>query len=205
MNINRSDYRRGDLYWSLRRHMEGWPGFTGTSPLMWDNWQDGIHQDYRNLARETVRTDSVKLHDYAAHILSSQAFAINLFLPFREGKREGLSRRISSLIREELTIEGVVFEWVPPGELLGEIEGERPAPGEPATAVDVALWGRLPDGRHASVLVEVKLTEAEFTHCNGRISPKNQRKDVCQSAQLFFGNPLDCYLRRPDGKIRDRR
>ena len=191
-----SGYRRGNLYWSLRRHMEAWPGFTGARPLMWDNWKDGIYQDYRNLAGETVKTDSVELHAYAAHILSSQAFAFNLFLPFREGKRKGLSRRVSSLIGEELTIERVVFEWVPPGHLLGELEGERPAPGEPATAVDVVLRCRLPDDYRAAVMVEVKLSEAKFSHCNGRTSPNNQRKDVCQSAQLFFGNPQDCYLRQ---------
>ena len=205
MTTNRSSYRRGALYWALRRHMEAWPGFAGARPLMWDNWQDGIYQDYRNLARETVKADSVGLHAYAAHILSSQAFAFNLFLPFREGKREGLPRRVSSLVGDELTIDRVVFEWVPPGHLLGEIDGERPTPGEPATAVDVVLWGRLPDDHRVAVLVEVKLTEAEFSHCNGRTSPNNQRKDVCQSAQLFFDNPQDCYLRRPDGKERDRR
>ena len=53
--------------------------------------------------------------------------------------------------------------------------------------------------------MEVKLTEAEFSHCKGRTSPNNRREDVCQSARLFFDNPHDCYLRRPDGKERDRR
>ena len=193
------------MYWALRRHMESWPGFAGVRHLMWDNWQDGIYQDNRNLAGETVKADSVKLHDYAAYILSSQAFAFNLFLPFREGKREGLSRLVSGLIGHGLIIDRVVFEWVPPGHLLGEIGGERPTPGEYATAVDVVLSGRLADGHRAAVLVEVKLTEAEFSHCNGRTSPNNHRKEVCWSARLFFDNPQDCYLRRPDGKRRDRR
>ena len=49
------------------------------------------------------------------------------------------------------------------------------------------------------------MTEAEFSHCKGRTSPNNRREDVCQSARLFFDNPHDCYLRRPDGKERDRR
>ena len=205
MTINRSGYRRGALYWALRRHMEAWPGFAGVRPLMWDTWQDGIYQEYRNLASETVEADSVGLHTYAAHILSSQAFAFNLFLPFREGELDGLSRRVSSLVEDELTIDRVVFEWVPPGHMLGEIDGERPAPREAATAVDVLLWGRLSNDHRAAVLVEVKLTEAEFSHCKGRTSSNNQRKDVCRSAQLFFDNPQDCYLRRPKGKERDRR
>ena len=51
----------------------------------------------------------------------------------------------------------------------------------------------------------MKLTEAKFTHCNGRESRGNRRRDVCQSAQLFFGNPGNCYLTRPYRKSRDRR
>ena len=47
------------------------------------------------------------------------------------------------------------------------------------------------------VLLEVKLSEPDFTHCNGRTSPANQRRDVCESASLFFENPKACYLRRP--------
>ena len=49
-------------------------------------------------------------------------------------------------------------------------------------------------------LVEVKLTEAAFSHCNGRTSPNNKRKDVCQSAQLFFDDPQECYLDPSCGK-----
>lgn len=198
-------YSRNGFYWDLRRHMEAWPGFTGQKPPMWDNWTDGIFPDYRDLATETVKSDSVELHRYAGHILSSQTFAFNLFLPFLEGQREKFSKHISSLVKDELTIDNVVFEWVPPGDLLGEIASERPEPGEPATAVDVVLWGWLSSGKRAAVLMEVKLTEDKFTHCNGRESRGNRRKDVCQSAQLFFDNPNACYLRRPVRKRRDRR
>ena len=93
---------------------------------MWDSWQDGIYRDYRDLAEETVRDDSLELHPYVAHILSSQAFTFNLFLPFRNGVKEGLARKVSGLVGEEVTIDRVVFEWVPPGHLLSEVNGERP-------------------------------------------------------------------------------
>ena len=102
-------------------------------------------------------------------------------------------------------METVRFEWVPPGALLGELEGDRPTDDEPATGVDVVLWSRLEDGRKAVVLVEVKLSEDGFTTCNGRRSRANRRRDVCDSARLFFGDPAACYLRRPKGKQRDRR
>lgn len=205
MTTNHYEYSRGGFYWTLRRHMQEWPGFTGQKPPMWDSWMDGIHQEYQWLAELMIKGDSVELHGYVGHLLSSQAFAFNLFLPFRVGSKEALSQRISSLVGEELTIEGVLFEWVPPGHLLGEIDGDRPGPGEPATAVDVMLWCRLPGGSRAAVLVEMKLTEPRFTHCGGRKSNGNQRKDVCRSAQLFFDDPNACYLRRPVRKWRDRR
>ena len=172
---------------------------------MWHDWTDGIHPTYRALAKEAVLADSVKLHQYAAHVRSSQVFAFNLFLPFREGSRSRLAYRVGGIIGAPLSIEEVRFEWVPPGALLGELDGDRPVGDEPATAVDVALWSRLPDGSDAVVLLEVKLSEPDFTHCGGRTSPGNRRKDVCESATRFLDDPRECYLRRPLRKRRDRR
>ena len=191
---------------SLEEHLKEWRyGVDGTRSKMWDCWTDGIYPSYRALAKEVVRADSVKLHDYAAHLLSSQVFAFNLFLPFRERRRARLSEHVSDLVGARLTIDSVCFEWVPPGALLGEIEGERPKDNEPATAVDVMLWCRLASGQPAAVLIEVKLSEKGFTHCNGYKSRANRRTDVCESARLFFDDPSACYLRRPKRKRRDRR
>ena len=189
----------------LRQHMERWEGFKDPDPPYWVHWTYGIHEPYMAAAREMVKTDSVSLHKYARHLLSSQIFAFNLFLPFREGNRHYLSRTIGESIGEDIIVDRVAFEWVPPGHLLCEIDGEWPAPEEPATAVDVVLWGHLGSGRRGVVLLEVKLTEDKFTHCNGRTSRGNRRQDVCQSAQLFLDNPGDCYLTRPYRKTRDRR
>ena len=169
------------------------------------HWTDGIYPDYRDLAQEVASVDEVRLHQYAAHLRSSQAFAFNLFLPFRKGSKSQLSEVVSEAIGTRFLIDDVRFEWVPPGRLLGEIEGDRPVGNEPATAVDVVLWGRLADERQAAVLLEVKLSETDFTHCAGRASAGNKRQDVCDSAELFFENPGDCYLRRPVRQRRDRR
>ena len=191
---------------SLQEHLEDWRmEVDGSSDRMWNSWTDGIYPEYRELAQEVVSADSVKLHQYAAHLRSSQVFAFNLFLPFREGKRERLSERVGEAIGAEFSIDQVSFEWVPPGALLGEIDGNRPVGNEPATAVDVVLWGRLPDERRAVVLLEVKLSEPDFTHCGGRDSPGNHKKHVCASAARFLENPNDCYLRRPLRQRRDRR
>ncbi len=173
---------------SLWAHMEKWCVDTG-NPRRWGKWADGVYGDYRDVAENAVRSDSVRLHHRVTGILSSQAFAFNLFLPFREGNCERLAERFSELVGTKLTIDKVCFEWVPPGGLLGEIEGEWPTDQEPATGVDVVLWGWLGNGRRAVILVEVKLSEGGFTPCNGRTSDHNHRKDVCRSSQLFFQNP----------------
>ena len=159
---------------SLQAHLEEWRyGVDGSRQRSWNHWADGIYPAYRTLAEALVLADSVKLHDYAAHLRSSQAFAFNLFLPFREGARSALSDRVSEMIGTLLTIEEVRFEWVPPGALLGELDGEGPVGNERATAVDVVLWSRLTDCARAVVLLEVKLSETEFTPCNGRTSTQS--------------------------------
>ena len=191
---------------SLQAHLEEWrAGLDGSRERRWPVWTDGIHPDYRQLAVEVVREDEVRLHTFADHLRSSQAFALNLFLPFRKGSRSSLSDLVSETIGSKFAVEHVLFEWVPPGALLGEIAGDRPAGDEPATAVDVALWGSLAGGCGAAVLLEVKLSEPDFTNCHGRTSRGNRRTDVCKSAAKFFRDPGACYLRRPLRKPRDRR
>ena len=81
---------------------------------MWEEWTEGIYPNYRGLAEETRRADSVKLHSHISALISSQAFAFNLFLPFREGKRGRLSERIGEMVGARLTIDKVRFEFVPP-------------------------------------------------------------------------------------------
>ena len=190
----------------LQAHLEEWrSGVDGSRRRYWDHWTDGVYQEYRELALAAVRDDEVRLHRYAGHLRSSQVFAFNLFLPFREGNREHLRCRVSETVGASLTIEEVRFEWVPPGHILGELNGDRPVGNEAATGVDVVLWGRLPDGARCAVLIEVKLSETDFTPCNGRTSPGNRRRDVCDSTDLFFTDPSACYLSRPLHQQRDRR
>ena len=177
----------------------------GLRGRQWPDWTDRIYPAYRRLAGEVVRDDGVRLHTYADHLRSSQAFAFNLFLPFREGSRSSLSNLVSETVGTEFTVGQVLFECLPPGALLGEIAGDRPPSDEPATAVDVALWGALAGRGCAAVLLEVKLSEPDFTHCHGRTSRGNKRTDVCESVARFLDDPSACYLRRPRRKNRDRR
>ena len=129
---------------TLQSHLVEWrSGVDGSRRRDWDNWADGIYPEYRELAQAAVRDDEVRLHRYAAHLRSSQVFAFNLFLPFRGGKREQLSRRVSAGHRRPISsIEDVRFEWVPPGRILGELHGDQPVGNEAVTGVDVVLWGK---------------------------------------------------------------
>ena len=191
---------------TLQGHLENWrANVDGSRRRWWNRWTDGIYPAYIGAADEAIRADAVRLDSNIAHLRGSQAFAFNLFLPFRVGSRPVLSDHMSRTIGVSVSIDEVRFEWVPPGALLGEIAGDRPYPGEAATAVDVVLWGRTASGGRAIILVEVKLSEEDFTYCGGYRSRHNQRRDVCESAPLFFDNPGDCYLRRPEGRSRDRR
>ncbi len=192
MTSRKRPYRSTPFQKSLQKHLVTWSKSTRRPlTLKWVNWRDGVYPAYLRLMETLVLDESVKLDDQIHHPRSSQVFAFNLFLPFRE-KPTLLSDHISELVGDRLTIDKVRFEWVPPPTLLVES-------GNYATAVDVVLWGRLENGDHAVVLVEVKLSEEKFSHCKGRTSPRNNREDVCESAKLFFDDPSACYLIRSAG------
>ncbi len=177
----------------------------GSRHPIFTNWSDGIFPAFRDDAVLAVAEDEVRLHKYAAAVTSSQAFALNLFIPWRRGSRAALDARLTNALGEPITIDRLTFEWVPAGGLLGEIDADRPRPDEPATAVDIVLWGGARDGARVALLLEVKLGEGGFTTCGGRDSPSNRRPDVCASADVFFRDPSACYLQHPRGKTRDRR
>lgn len=190
----------------ILRHVRDWrKRHDDPGESFFSKWEDGVHPRFREQAVAAVIADDVRLHDFAHAVTSSQVFALNLFLPFRAGPRDALAAALAPHLGTVLEIERIAFEWIPPGSLLGEIDGDRPAPGERATGVDVVLWCRLPNGAPAAVLLEVKLTEGGFTTCGGVESRGNRRRDVCASAEKFFADPAACYLQRPFRKTRDRR
>ena len=78
-------YRQTRFSADLQAHMEAWCDRAGRRPPNWNHWSDGLHPKLRDAAEQAVVADSVVLHDSAAHLRSSQAFAFNLFLPFRDG------------------------------------------------------------------------------------------------------------------------
>jgi hypothetical protein len=204
--LSRSSFVPSPFARALTAHMCRWrTGYDGSHSPMFATWIEGVYPGFREDAVSAMAEDEVRLHDFSAAVTSSQMFALNLFIPWRRGGRAPLEARIAGALGKAIVLERVVFEWVPPGALLGEIDEDRPRPDEPATAVDVVLWGRDGGGARVALLLEVKLGEAGFTTCSGRESRGNRRPDVCASAAKFFGGPADCYLRRPVRRLRDRR
>jgi hypothetical protein len=189
---------------ALTAHMREWrQRHGGSNHNFFADWSDGIYPDFREDAIRAAKEDEVRLHDHAAAITSSQAFALNLFIPWRRGSRAALDGLVSTALGEQIVVEQLTFEWIPPGALLGEIDEDRPRFDEPATSVDVLLRGHGGGGARVALLVEVKLGEGGFTVCGGRDSSANRRPDVCASAAVFLDDPNACYLRRPWRKARD--
>ena len=85
-------YRQTRFSADLQAHMEAWCDRAGRRTPNWNRWTDGLHPRLRDAAEQAVVADSVVLHDSATHLRSSQAFAFNLFLPFRDCGREPLDR-----------------------------------------------------------------------------------------------------------------
>jgi hypothetical protein len=169
---------------------------------LWPRWTDGIWPEVRELAERVIVEDAVRPHSHLAALHSSMAFGFNLFLPFRAGA--DVAPTLAPAVGP-LAVDAVTFEWVPPGALLGELDGDTPRDDEPATGVDVLIRGRREDGSRVAVLVEVKLSEGGFTPCGGRTSRGNRRTDLCDDAAAFLSDPGACYLTRPVRKQRDRR
>jgi len=168
----------------------------GGSPVFPD-WRDGIYPPLREAAE--VAASSIRLHKAVRARNSSMVFAFNLLLPFKEASSLRLPPPLDDVVWERLEL-----EWTPPGALLCEIAGDVPEPDEPATAIDGVLWGRRGDAA-VVVLVEVKLTEGGFTHCNGKDSRGNRDRAPCEDVAVLLDSPQRCYLRRPYRATRERR
>lgn len=199
-----SEFRATAFAQDLLRRMLRRGGSRRTSPLL-PRWQDGLHPRVVAEAERLVAKGTLPLHDYARALNSSQAFALNLFLPFRIGNTEGLATFLSELLGHRVDVTGVDLEYYGSGDLLAEIEGAVPGTEDRLTQADVAIHLRDAAGRPGLLLVEVKLTEGGFTHCGGARSRGNRDPGPCDHAAIFFDASERCYLRRPLRASRDRR
>ena len=193
----------------LLTHARRWrarvEGGDGLASPMFANWLDGIFPSLRGEASSVVDAEGVRLHDYARAVVSSQAFAMNLFLPFRTTQARALGEVLSESLGRQLQVENLRLEYVPEGDILGEWVASAPSEDEARTAVDV--WVEVIDdgGLRGVVLLEVKLSEGGFTPCGGRSSRGNRDHAPCESAAVLFAQPERCYLTRPFRATKDRR
>ena len=193
----------------LLNHMRangGHAHFDGAMPVgaYFDSWLDGVYPDFRPCVDAAVADDDVKLHDHANAVISSMVFGFNLFLPFRCIDMRPLGRLLSAILGFDLVIGRLTLEYYGSLSVLGELPGEAPEHDAHFTASDIGIEVTREDGRKGLILIEVKLTEPGFTHCGGRDSSYNTRRDVCDSAVLFFDDPNNCYLTQPKGSTHRR-
>ena len=172
---------------------------------MFDDWREGIHGWIRQQTADLVEEGCIRLQDHVAAVNSSMAFGFNLFMPFREYSASALEEILGRSVGFPVRVVDIEFEFQGPTDVLEECAGQEPADNEKFTASDVAILVEDDNGCAGLLLVEVKLTEGEFTHCKGAHSSANKRKDVCASATRFFDDPRACYLRRTRHAKRDRR
>lgn len=203
---HQSPFARGILRRMMRQRAawEHGDAEVRTSPLLPD-WTLNLHPAIRAEAEALVDAGALPLHDYAHALNSSQAFAMNLFLPLRIGRREALADFLGDALGRAVRVDGVELEFYGSGDILAEISGSTPSDGDMLTAADVAVHLTDADGNTGLLLVEVKLSENGFTPCGGVTSRGNRDHAPCHSAALFFQEPDRCYLRRPWRATRDRR
>lgn len=172
---------------------------------MFSAWEEGLFHELRAPAASYVDEKKIKLHDYARAVNSSQAFAFNLFFAFRLADSDALGEVLGTALGRDLTVHEIEFEYCDDLDLLGEWRGTAARRDEPHTTCDVAVFVRDVRTRESgAVLLEVKLSEREFTQCAGRTSRGNAAREVCESAAAFFDSPERCYLRRPLRATKDR-
>ncbi len=175
-----------------------------TSPMFTD-WREGIYEWVRRQTAGHIEERGIRLHEYVAAVNSSMAFAFNLFMPFREYGAAALEAALARALGFPVRVVDLAFEFYGSTDVLAECAGPQPKDGEKFTASDVAIYVEDDRGSKGVVLVEVKLSEGEYTHCNGATSGNNMRKDICANAEKFFEHPSECYLTHPRRAVRDRR
>ena len=182
--------RRLDAH--LRRHFAG--QLKGSSMTV----DDAAHiVPEARLAWEAIGARGL-FHQWAHHVRSSQAFAVNLFAPLSP---EAVATLLGSVFATEMTsAEPPTFEYSDP---LDELR-ESAAPHGHRTQVDVFLTGQSTEGP-VTLLVEAKLSETDFGWCSAATNVNNDRPDVCATSGPFGHDPAGCFqLRNFDGPVRRR-
>ncbi len=139
-----------------------------------------------------------KLHKWARHMRSSQAFALNLFAPLPE---QAVADLLATVFGSMRSAQRAVFEYEDELDELHESQSKRPH----RTQIDVVLRGVTSAGRPVVLALEVKLTESDFGRCSAATSIANDTPHVCTQDGPWGSQPDLCFqLRNHGGPVRRR-
>ena len=195
---------------TMKRHQLSWALANGVTPDMLEtrggqtSWVLKQEHRERNLFDPGWwRYIAGHEHRWARALNSSQCFAVNVFAPLAEDG--DLAKRVWARVcpnrpldpADTVTVE---FEHTPHG--AGGWLGER----RQQTQVDVFITVRRGGVPLGHLLVEVKLTEAEFGGCRGPKPPTarsqgNPDRSRCLDLGAILGNPSNqCWLAETEGR-----
>lgn len=147
--------------------------------------------------KEHLKMHPFKLHQFFHHVASSQAAAINLFMPLLlNPKANEVLRNLKkdfSLLNTNDLFHGFRFEyWDGKGDEKGLLGDHTPIAG---TDADVAISYFNKNNEPCLWLIEHKLTEREFTECGAYKSRGRDRaKHLCSSSPSeILSNKSLCY------------
>ena len=128
------------------------------------------------------------LHDYVTHVRSSQAFALNLLAPLSLVSWTEIARHHLGDPDAHVT-EAPTFEYTDPDDALAEATKASPH----QTQVDCLLRIQTGTGRTHLMLIEVKLSEDNFSTCSAYSSSKNPRRHICAQPGPFGADAHGCF------------
>lgn len=126
-------------------------------------WEHNLLPQFRQGVLDHLATHGIERHSFAHHVMSSQAFALNLAAPFFMHP-EALLPVLQALLppgRVAARIDKVEAEVSDPQNRFHE-PGQR---GANCTSSDLGIWWTDAEDRRSLLLVEVKYTESEFGAC----------------------------------------
>jgi hypothetical protein len=133
-----------------------------------------------------------KVHKDLANVRSSQAFALNMLASLDESGRVALARNAGL---------DVVAVAEPEWEYNDELDrlGEATPSSAHTTQVDALFVGTNAAGQRHLLLIEVKLSEPDFSGCSAWEAKGNDRLDLCAQPHPFGGEPAGCFQLRNKG------
>jgi hypothetical protein len=188
-NHRRADRTNPRWATRLRHHASSAASIAGVPLVRGHSYPDpreGLGPDARPVYDQLLAKGLA--HSHIAHVASSQAFALNLLAPLTLDDWTAIAQH--HLDDPTATVvQPVEFEYTDPDDSLAEATQASPH----ATQVDCLVWIEQGRGRRHAMLIEVKLTEDNFSKCSAYTSRFNPRRDVCGQPGPFGGDVTRCF------------